>query len=177
MMMRMLEAGGLAVHHDGMRRPDESNPRGYFELEAIKRLPEDPGVLRRTRGGAVKVIFALAYHLPTHARHAVILMRRPITEVAASQRRMLERLGRPADGLETSTLEEAIEEFRGWAVRQSHLTVLEVEYRDVLADPWAASRRVTEFLGRELDVAAMAAAVEPELHREVDPGSPPPPHD
>ena len=39
MMMAMLEAGGLELLTDNARGPDRGNPRGYFELEAVKGLP------------------------------------------------------------------------------------------------------------------------------------------
>lgn len=45
MMMQMLEAGGLEVATDGQRAPDRHNQRGYFELEATKRLREDASFL------------------------------------------------------------------------------------------------------------------------------------
>src|SRR5262245_54628326 len=36
MAMSMLEAGGLEVITDGVRQPDENNPRGYYEYERVK---------------------------------------------------------------------------------------------------------------------------------------------
>ena len=45
LMMQMLEAGGMEVLTDGVRKPDEDNPRGYYEFERVKRLPEDTGWL------------------------------------------------------------------------------------------------------------------------------------
>ena len=41
MMMAMLGAGGLDLLQDGVRAPDEDNPRGYFEYEPVKRLARD----------------------------------------------------------------------------------------------------------------------------------------
>ena len=38
MVMRMLEAGGLEIVTDGVRVADDSNPRGYYEDERVKRL-------------------------------------------------------------------------------------------------------------------------------------------
>ncbi len=166
MMMRMLQAGGLWVHQDGARKADPSNPRGYYELEAVKRLHEEPTVLEGLSDGAVKVIFALAYHLPPSTPCAVVLMRRPVEEVASSQRRMLERLGTPVEHLHPSELAQAIDDFHAWARSQSHLRMLEVAYPAVLQDPVGESRRVKEFLGRELSVERMAAVVEQQLWRE-----------
>jgi len=35
LMMQMLSAGGMEVFTDGKRIADDSNPRGYFEHEAV----------------------------------------------------------------------------------------------------------------------------------------------
>ena len=40
MMMKMLNAGGLQIVTDEIRRADDDNPNGYFELETVKLLPE-----------------------------------------------------------------------------------------------------------------------------------------
>ena len=41
LMMPMLAAGGLAPLTDGQRGADPDNPRGYFELERVKKLKTD----------------------------------------------------------------------------------------------------------------------------------------
>ena len=38
MMMQMLQAGGLEILTDAVRRADGSNPKGYLEFEAVKDL-------------------------------------------------------------------------------------------------------------------------------------------
>src|ERR1700732_1557774 len=38
LLMQMLEAGGIPVLTDGVRHPDVSNPRGYYELERVRGL-------------------------------------------------------------------------------------------------------------------------------------------
>ncbi len=49
-MMQILEAGGMEIMTDGERTADTSNPRGYYEWEAIKQLATKPELLdpRRT---------------------------------------------------------------------------------------------------------------------------------
>ena len=38
MVRGMLKAGGLELITDGVRTPDEDNPKGYYELERVKNL-------------------------------------------------------------------------------------------------------------------------------------------
>ena len=47
--------------------------------------------------------------------------------------------------------------------------VLPLKYAEVLADPRAAAAAIAYFLGSDLDVLAMARAVDPSLHRERQP--------
>lgn len=58
-MMQMLEAGGMPTLTDGLRKPDDGNPRGYFEWEKIKELPKNPGLIAEAEDKAVKVISSL----------------------------------------------------------------------------------------------------------------------
>jgi len=64
MMMRMLEAGGIPPLTDGLRAADADNPRGYYELERVKKLPDDTSWMGEARGRAVKIISALLKYLP-----------------------------------------------------------------------------------------------------------------
>ena len=95
MMMQMLEAGGVEPMTDGVRTADESNPKGYYELEMIKDLEDgvDEVWLREARGRAVKIIAFLMRHLPETFNYKVILMDRRLDEVLSSQTKMLTTLG------------------------------------------------------------------------------------
>jgi len=42
MMMRMREAGGIPALIDNIRKPDEDNPRGYYEYEPVKQTARTP---------------------------------------------------------------------------------------------------------------------------------------
>ena len=64
MMMQMLVAGGLTPLSDELRGPDASNPRGYLELERIKRLAQDNRWLPEARGQLIKVVAPLVPFLP-----------------------------------------------------------------------------------------------------------------
>ena len=170
LMMQMLSAGGYPVLTDQVRAADESNPRGYFELEAVKKLRVDHAWLEQARGGAVKIIHALVRELPTDGRYEyrVLLMKRPIEEVLASQRAMLARSGKAsADDTTLSRVFQAqLAELERWLAAQSHFSWLPVEHQRVLKEPLAVAGEINGFLGGTLDTAAMAAAVDPLLYRQ-----------
>jgi tetratricopeptide (TPR) repeat protein len=93
MTMQMLAAGGLPVLSDGLREPDEDNPRGYLEFEPVKALLRDSAWLRSAKGKAVKIVLPLLTALPADLPCHVILCRRDLDEVIDSQDRMLARRG------------------------------------------------------------------------------------
>jgi len=171
MMMRMLEAGGVPVLSDGERSADIDNPKGYFELERIKDLEKetDKSYLRAARGKSVKVISFLVKELPADNDYRVIFMRRDLDEVLASQRKMIDRL----QSEDTAAREEAMKEaFRNDIVRvrllcrtRANFELIEVPYKQTIADPAATCRAVNDFLGGGLDEPAMRAAVDASLYR------------
>jgi len=171
MMMRMLEAGGIASFSDGERAADIDNPEGYYELERVKDLETAPDKawVRQARGRALKVISFLLRHLPDENDYRIVYMRRNLDEVLKSQDKMLDRLGNAAPGADPEAMKEAyrndIVAARLHARRRPNMELLEVHYAEAVADPAAAARAVNAFLGGHLDEAAMAAAVSAQLYR------------
>lgn len=170
LMMQMLHAGGLPAWTDGVRAADASNPRGYFEHEAVKRLRSDSAWLPQARGHALKVIHLLLRELPQKdgLRYRVVFMQRPLAEVLASQQAMLARDGRPA--ADAAVLARAYEaqlaQVEAWRAARPDVAWLGLPYHQVLQDAPAAAAALARFLGLPLDEAAMAQAVEPSLHRQ-----------
>jgi hypothetical protein len=171
LMMQMLAAGGVTPLSDGQRGADPDNPRGYFELERVKKLKTDSAWLDEARGKAVKIIHLLLRDLPTSGfDYRVILMRRRMPEVLASQRAMLARQGRAGAALSDEKLGAVfagqIAEIERWLASQPAFQVLPVWYHALVANPVAESEGVRAFLGVKLDSAKMAAAVDTALYRQ-----------
>ena len=170
MMMKMLEAGGIEPMTDHQRQPDEDNPGGYYELEQVKKVEEDPAWLAQADGKAVKVISRLLRDLPAGYRYKVVFMQRNLDEVLVSQRQMLLRRGRGEDRVRDEDMRRIFLDHLGevgtWLARQDHFHVLHVKYDEVLADPRGQSQRVNEFLGGVLDAGSMAQVVDQQLYRQ-----------
>jgi hypothetical protein len=172
MMMRILQAGGLPVLTDDIRKPDEDNPHGYYEFEPAKRLKEDSSWLVNATGKAVKIIYALLYHLEQSQRYKIILMERDLEEVLASQRAMLNRLGRDGGALGRVSTTEAAAAFRRemdrveiWLRRQQNIDLLKMHYREVLSKPREKVLELQRFLDSDLDLRAMESVVDWSLYR------------
>ncbi len=170
LMMQMLAAGGLPPLVDDLRPPDENNPRGYFEFAPVKRLRTDRSWLEKARGHAVKVIHVLLRELPTDQpfSYRVILMKRPMEEILASQRAMLESQSKKSgdEKILAKVYGNQLPEIEEWLATQSCFQSVAVEYHRILEDPFTVAKEINEFLGRDLDVPAMAQAVDPSLCRQ-----------
>ncbi len=167
LMMQMLDRGGMEVVTDNIRTADVDNPRGYYELEKVKRIKTDASWLPDTRGKVFKMVSALLYDLPPTLRYRVIFMDRDLDELLLSQERMLQRLGRvaaPRDAMKRSYILH-LDRLRAWLGQQGHLEVLRVSYNELLKQPDREAKRVSDFLGGGVDAERMARAVDPSLYR------------
>ncbi len=169
--MQMIAAGGVEPLTDGERVADIDNPRGYYELDAVKRLKQDATCLHAARGKVVKVISHLLGDLPAGEKYLVVFVERDLDEVLQSQGKMIARLGRPAPPQEVvrKAFLTHLESFDRLAASRGDLAVLRIGYADIVAQPAAAAERIAAFLAEGgfdgLDAAAMAAAVDPGLYR------------
>ena len=170
MAMQMLAAAGLPAYADEHRPPDEDNPRGYFEHEQATKLHRDASWVPHARGKAVKIVAHLLPFLPEGEQYRLIFMHRDMREVVASQKAMLERLGRKGGGLAEARLMRAYTQqlvrVQTWLRRRAEIPVLAVSYAEALADPAATAARLARFLGDPFDAQAAAAAIEPSLRRQ-----------
>lgn len=170
MMMRMLEAGGMPILTDYVRKPDEDNPRGYYEFEPVKRTKQDPSWLAQAVGKAVKMVHVLLYDLPLDRDYHVIFTTRKLEEVIASQNVMLDRQGKAAGDLSDEQLIKAfsvqLAKLDRWLAERPNFHVLRVNYNDTLKDPATTVRAVNDFLGGVLDTQSMLRVVEPSLYRQ-----------
>lgn len=170
MLMQMLAGGGIDALTDGLRQPDEDNPRGYFEYEPATSLRTDNSWISGARGRAVKLVLTLLPNLPRGETYRILIISRNLTAVLASQQKMLLRTGRAATPLTDSALirEYQQQEHRilKWLIAHPAIAVLPLDYDAVLSNPLAASQAVSEFLDRPFNVDAAARAVEPSLKRQ-----------
>jgi hypothetical protein len=117
----------------------------------------------------VKIISFLLTWLPETCNYDVIVMHRDLDEIIASQHAMLTRRGEAvpdSDAAATRALFTShLAKVERFLAGRACFRTLHLQYREVVAAPDAASRAVATFLGRSLDTAAMAAAVDQSLYR------------
>lgn len=170
MMMKVLETGGMEIVTDNIRVADEDNPKGYFELEQVKALKDgDDAWITGAPGKVVKVISSLVEHLPSRYQYKIVFMRREITEILASQKKMLIRRGEPNDGNDQEMAEmfqEHLKRVRVWLANQPNMEVLYVDYNALMGNPEPEIKAVAEFLGLTENLNALLAVPDKKLYRQ-----------
>jgi predicted AlkP superfamily phosphohydrolase/phosphomutase/tetratricopeptide (TPR) repeat protein len=170
LMMQMLEQGGIPVFSDNVRTPDESNPKGYYEHEAVKRLRRDKKWLSQATGKAVKIISHLLPYLPAKYNYKIIFMLRDLSEVVRSQHRMLVLNGKHKENLYPGRLEITFKNqlviANSWFKSNHNAAVLYINHSEAIANPLETAQKVQKFLGVNTDVEKMASVIDKSLHRE-----------
>ena len=169
MMMKMLEAGGIAPLIDGVRSADADNPKGYYEFERVKKLDKgDVAWLPSAEGKVVKIISALLVHLPADYHYRVLFMRRNLDELLASQAKMLRHRGEaPAtdDEKMKQLYAKHLQHVESWIDQQPNIKLLDVDYTTLVQNPMQTLAQINSFLGGKLDVPAMFCVADPTLYR------------
>lgn len=168
LMMQMLDKGGMDAITDSIRAADESNPKGYYEFEKVKKIKNDSSWLRDTRGKAFKMVSMLLWDLPSDEKYKIVFMKRNMNEILASQRKMLEKLKKesgPDDDKMGELLTAHLNKTYVWLKQQENIDVLYISYNDLIADPLRGAEAVAGFLEINLDIAKMVEVIDKSLYR------------
>ena len=127
-------------------------------------------------GAVVSLLFAPQSgeetRAPTDRAYKVVFMEREMTEILASQQKMLSRRSeesRSTDQEMEAQFREHLRATKYWLARQPHLSVLYVDYNKLIADPDAYCQPIADFLTIPLDVARMREVPNERLYRNRAP--------
>ncbi len=165
MMMQILYLGGMKVAFDHKRRPDEHNPKGYFELEGgkiITRLMEGTFPMEKYDDMVIKVTAYGLRYLPREFQYKIIYMRRDMEEIFASMEKMS---GKPLSEEEKIAFVKLNEYALSLLERRKNIDYIVVWYNKVIENPRREIERINKFLGGVLDVDSAVQAVDPSLYR------------
>ncbi|HMQ07663.1 MAG TPA: alkaline phosphatase family protein [Saprospiraceae bacterium] len=171
MIMQMLDAGGLEIFTDNVRKADEHNPKGYYEVERIKNLASNIKVLEEVGQRVVKIVAPLLLHLPRNYKYKIIFVERELGEVLLSQHTMLNKQASEKRKTTFSfrlwkRYEEILEKVKKTYRNQKNAEFLFIKHAEVIENPKFAAIEMQEFLGKQLNIEAMTSVVDPALYRE-----------
>ncbi len=167
MVMQILQAGGVALGFDSSRKPDESNPKGYYELEGgkiINRLREGNFLLEDFKGRFVKITAYGIKFLP-QGNYKVIYIERNIDEVLDSMEKMAGKKDMEREGTKEAfvKLNEMVKEQLG---AREDIECLFVNYNNILKESAREIRKICGFLGLDGNcLRKMVKVVDEKLYR------------
>ena len=170
LILQMLQKGGMEILTDNVRKADNNNPRGYYEFEKVKSLRSNRSWLADADKKVVKIIAQLLNFLPANYEYAIIFVERDIREILMSQQKMLESMGRTdvsADPeLLAQTFTRQLERVKSWVSGNANMKSCTLSYNKLIQDPVVGAQKIGDFLNRDLDLRAMAVAVDKNLYRQ-----------
>jgi hypothetical protein len=111
----------------------------------------------------------LLYDLPAQYQYKIIFMRRKISEIIASQKKMLARKNKqttPAEDAEVAELfEQHLTTIQRWLAEQTNISVIYPWYHEILANSQENITQINQFFDNKLDAVAMSKVVDQALYR------------
>lgn len=169
LLMQILHAGGVPTAFDtSSRPPDESNPKGYYELEGgkiINKLMEGTFPFADYRGKFIKITAYGLKYLPP-GNYKIIYTERNIDEILDSMEKMAKIQDESRDETRKSfmKLNGMIKELIN---KRSDIEVLFVNYNNIIFHPEINIEKVYDFLGSSaFTFDKMIEAVDKKLYRQ-----------
>jgi tetratricopeptide (TPR) repeat protein len=165
LMMQMLDKGGIKALTDNKRKPDNSNPKGYYEYEPVMAIKRDNSWLANAQNNSLKVVAPLLGYLDPKYRYKVIFMNRDLNEILKSQQVMI---GRNPDTLPFSlfnSFKKQLKQVEIWKNKEPGVELLYVNYKDVLENPDAMAAKIEAFIGKKLNQEDMVKCIDKNLYR------------
>ena len=165
LMMQMLKAGGIELLIDEVRVPDIHNTNGYFEYQPVKTLAHENNWLELAKGKAVKIIVHLLKFLPPDYYYKVILMERNMTEIIASQQKMLGKDPGIYPVRIAQSFEKELEKAKIWADKEPYVHKLNISYNNLIKHAEPEIEKIINFLGQKLDMERIIKNIDVQLYR------------
>jgi len=168
MMMQIIRAGGAPIASDKSRPPDESNPKGYYELEGgkiINKLADGTFPIDQYKGQFIKITAYGIKFLPP-GKYKIIYSERNLEEILDS----MEKMAKIKDENRNETREvfyKLNEMIKQKILEREDIEVLFLNYNDILSNPTSNIEKIHDFLSEsKLDLEQMLGVVDKRLYRQ-----------
>ena len=168
LLMQILRAGGLEISFDDSRTPDESNPKGYYELEGgkiINKLMDGTFPLDEYKGKFIKITAYGLNFLPP-GNYKILYSERNIEEILDS----MEKMARIKDKNREETKESFVKlnlMIKDQITFREDVDVLLVNFNNILSNPEVNIKKIADFIGlSDTSLDKMIHVVDPNLYRQ-----------
>ncbi len=165
LMMQLLEAAGIEIATDSKRQADLHNPKGYFELEAVKSLAKDNSWIGQIQGKAVKIIVQLLVNLPSEYNYKIVFMEREISEIMQSQQKMLNKSTSVYPVEIANIYQKDLLNAKSWISQHPNMSVLYLNHHEIIKNPDIELEKLRGFLNLNTDLKELSKIIDQDLYR------------
>ena len=168
LLMQILKAGGIPIGFDESRSANNSNPKGYYELEGgkiINRLIDGNFPLEKYRGKFIKITaFGLKFLPP--GKYKIIYSERNIEEILDSMEEMMGKKDLKRDETKQAfvRLNNMIKKHISIRKDMEHIII---NYNQTISNPKSNINKIAGFLNlSENTQSKMMTAIDSRLYRQ-----------
>ena len=147
MLMQILDAAGIPCGFDKSRKPDENNPKGYFELEGgkiINKLIDGTFSFEKYKGKVIKITAYGLKFLPP-GKYKIIYSERNIEEILDSMEKMTGNKDKKR--IETKKAFTSLNKLiKKQIQKRNDVELLLVNYNSIIANPHESIKKIHEYL-------------------------------
>lgn len=169
MLMQILEAGKISIAHNKSRKPDDNNPKGYYELEGgkvISKLMNHKFPMSKYRGKFIKITTYGLLCLPNLTKkYTIIYIERDMNEIIDSTDKMTGRKTR--ERMKTiKSLEKLQHKAKEEIISRIDCRLLILNYNNILKHPRMNIEMIIDYLEIEdTYIDDMVKVVDKKLYR------------
>ena len=163
-MMQLFKAANADIATDAIRTEDENNPKGYFELEAVKGIVKNNHFLKELDGKTIKIVAPLVTFIDLSLEYQVIFMIRDLDEVLQSQGKMLGKDQHDQHEKFRSMYSLHVEKSKEF-LRANNVPFLEIQHRELLKNPESCLQLLVDFCKWEIPLEELKSEIDQSLYR------------
>ena len=164
LMMQLFKAANAEIATDAIRTEDENNPKGYFELEAVKGIVKNNQFLKELDGKTIKIVAPLVTFIDLSLEYRVVFMIRDLDEVLQSQGKMLGKDQQDQQEKFRTIYSLHVEKSRQF-LRANNISFIEIQHRALLEDPEITLQHLIDFCKWETSIDELKSVIDQSLYR------------
>ena len=168
MMMQILKAGNIPIAYDTQRKPDENNPKGYYELSnglIIRELMDGKFLLDKYKGKFIKITSYGISFLPK-SNYKIIYLERDIEEILDSMEKMIRKVDMDRD-MTRDTFSKLNEYIKKYMERRNDMDVLILNYNQIIKNKEKEIKKILDFLDlNDTHLTDMILSIDNTLYRQ-----------
>jgi hypothetical protein len=163
-MMQLFKAANAEIATDAIRKEDQNNPKGYFELDAVKGIVKNNQFLKDLDGKTIKIVAPLITFIDLSLEYRVVFMIRDLDEVLQSQGKMLGKDQQEQQEKFRAIYTLHVEKSRQF-LRSNNISFIEIQHRELLEDPENCLHSLIDFCKWETSIDELKYVIDQSLYR------------